>query len=36
MGTRPESQRILEMALKPLAYWYSQDNVEDVAVNNTT
>ncbi len=34
MGARPESQRILEMALKPLAYWYSQDNVEDVAVNN--
>ena len=34
MGTRPESQRILEMALKPLSYWYTQDNVEDVAVNN--
>lgn len=34
MGKRPESQRILEMVLKPLAYWYSQDNVEDVAVNN--
>lgn len=34
MGNRPESQRILEMALKPLSYWYSQDNVEDVAVNN--
>ena len=29
-----DSHRILEMVLKPLAYWYSQDNVEDVAVNN--
>jgi len=29
-----ESHRILEMVLKPLAYWYEQDNVEDVAVNN--
>ena len=34
MVARPDSHRILEMALKPLAYWYSQDNVEDVAVNN--
>jgi type IV secretion system protein VirB11 len=26
--------RVLESVLRPLAYWYSQDNVEDVAINN--
>lgn len=26
--------RVLESVLRPLAYWYNQDNVEDVAINN--
>ncbi len=26
--------RVLESALRPLSYWYTQDNVEDVAVNH--
>ena len=26
--------RVLESVLQPLAYWYNQDNVEDVAINN--
>ena len=36
MGDLPiESMyRVLESVLRPLAYWYNQDNVEDVAVNN--
>ena len=29
-----ESHRILQLVLKPLAYWYNQDNVEDIALNN--
>lgn len=29
-----ESHRILQTILKPLAYWYNQDNVEDIALNN--
>lgn len=32
-GMSTES-KILESVLRPLAYWYSQDNVEDVAINN--
>lgn len=36
MGTLSiaDTYKVLEMALKPLAYWYSQDNVEEVAINN--
>ena len=34
MSDISDSYRILEIALKPLSYWYNQDNVEDVAVNN--
>ena len=36
MGTLSitDTYRVLESALRPLAYWYNQDNVEDVAVNN--
>jgi len=34
MGELAESYRVLEMALKPLSYWYTQDNVEDVAINH--
>ena len=32
-GMSTES-KILESVLRPLAYWYNQDNVEDVAINN--
>lgn len=36
MGTLSitDTYKVLEMALKPLSYWYSQDNVEEVAVDN--
>jgi len=32
-GMSIESQ-ILNSVLRPLAYWYNQDNVEDIAINN--
>ena len=32
-GMSTESQ-ILNSVLRPLAYWYNQDNVEDIAINN--
>lgn len=34
MGGMSTESRILESVLRPLAYWYNQDNVEDVAINN--
>ncbi len=29
-----DTYRVLESALRPLSYWYNQDNVEEVAVNS--
>ena len=29
-----DTYKVLEMTLKPLSYWYTQDNVEEVAVDN--
>ncbi|MBO7483878.1 MAG: Flp pilus assembly complex ATPase component TadA [Alphaproteobacteria bacterium] len=29
-----DTYKVLEMTLRPIAYWYSQDNVEEVAINN--
>ncbi len=29
-----DTYRVLEMTLRPLSYWYTQDNVEEVAINN--
>jgi type IV secretory pathway ATPase VirB11/archaellum biosynthesis ATPase len=28
-----DTYRVLEMTLRPLSYWYSQDNVEEVAID---
>ncbi|MDD4519584.1 MAG: ATPase, T2SS/T4P/T4SS family [Alphaproteobacteria bacterium] len=29
-----QTYRVLESALRPLSYWYTQDNVEEISVNN--
>ena len=29
-----DTYKVLEMTLRPLSYWYTQDNVEEVAVDN--
>ena len=29
-----DSFKVLESVLRPLSYWYNQDNIEEVAVNN--
>lgn len=36
MGTLSvaDAYRVLESVLRPLAYWYNQDGIEDIAVNN--
>jgi len=33
-GVLSTESRILNSVLRPLAYWYNQDNVEDIAINN--
>lgn len=30
-----DTYRVLESALRPLSYWYNQDNVEEVAINSS-
>lgn len=29
------SFKVLESVLRPLSYWYNQDNIEEVAVNRS-
>ena len=29
-----DSFKVLESVLRPLSYWYNQDNIEEVAINN--
>ena len=29
-----ETYKVLESTLRPLSYWYTQDDIEEVAVNN--
>lgn len=29
------SFKVLESVLRPLAYWYNQDNIEEVAINRS-